>query len=91
MAEIEKIKITLDSQHEGIKVSHNVYQIFSIIKWLVHLSTGIYISNMLYKEVLFTEKSNPIVTTYFCLIALGCFLNVGLPIEKLANISLAGK
>lgn len=91
MAELNLVLVKLDSKHEGFEVKRWVYHLFSITRFLINITVLIIISLMLYKECLFNEKTNSIVVTYFSLISLGCFLNIGIPIDKLANISLTGK
>jgi hypothetical protein len=91
MAQSELVTISLDSKHEGFEVKRWVYNLVSFFRWLLNVSIVVGCSDMLYSKCLFNEKANPIVVSYFCLISLGCFLNVGIPIDKLANISLTGK
>ena len=91
----QPVTVKLDSKHDGFVVKRWVYNLFSIIRWLLNVGIVLYISRILYSECLFIDKDkvapNPIVISYFCLISLGCFLNIGIPIDKLANISLTGK
>jgi hypothetical protein len=91
MAQSEPVIIKIDSKHEGFEVKRWIYNFVSVLRWLINVGVVLNLSFMLYKECLFNEKVNPIVVTYFCLISLGCFLNIGIPIDKLANVSLTGK
>jgi hypothetical protein len=87
----ETVLIKIDSKHVGFNANRKAYNAYIIIKYLVNFGIVIYISNLLYNNVLFAKEANPIVTTYLCLIALGCFLNIGVPIDKISNVSLPVK
>ncbi|MEW6095464.1 MAG: hypothetical protein AB1567_02905 [bacterium] len=64
---------------------------YYLIEWglkLIFLGIGIFITILLYNKCLFNPNCNPIVTIYFTLLGLTCFLHAGLSIDKLANVKL---
>ena len=64
---------------------------FEIIRATAFFCFGVWILHILYYYCLFNPNTNNIVTVYFCLLSLGCFLSIGIPIDKISNISLTGK
>jgi hypothetical protein len=92
MSEIPKtVSIKAGTEHELQQVPRWLYLVgFYLVKILM-LGIGIYITiAILYKECLNSSTVNSIVVSYFCLLASACFLSLGLPIEKLGNISVSG-
>ncbi len=65
------------------------------LEWLVEkgvklffLGVGVSISVLLYNNCLFNPNCNTIVTIYFALLGLACFLHAGVSVDKLANVKL---
>lgn len=58
---------------------------------IIWISIGLLISSLMYFECLHEEKCNTIATLFFAIIGLSCFINVGLPIDKILNQELLSK
>ncbi len=71
-------------------ISKVKYYTILIIGKLFILTVGLIISYyILFKRcMLISSGCNPIVTVFFAIIALACFYNTGLPIDKILNIKL---
>lgn len=80
------LNVSLGTNHKVYKLSKKWYLIFTIIGKGIYLLIGLYVSNRLYKECLFNPGCNPAVTIYFCVLGLSCFINLGLPIDRLASL-----
>ena len=83
------LNVSLGTEHTVYRISKFWYLAISYFLKAIYLFTGLYISNRLYKECLLVKDCNSIVTTYFCILGLACFANVGLPIEKLVNVKFS--
>lgn len=88
MPQPELINVSLGTEHKVYKVRKGLYIAYTLSMKAIYLFIALFISYKLYKECLFDKECNLIVTTYFCVLGLAFFANVGLPIDKLANIKL---
>lgn len=84
----EPVVIKLDTKHAGFQVNRWLYNSITILRFLINITVIVWTTQMFYRECLFNPNVNPIVVTYFSLISFSCILNLGIPIDKLANISL---
>ena len=80
---------------EGVKPKPIVRFFQLVIAWFVeyffrglYLAIGICISWYLLDRCLYCQTCNSIVLTFFSIIGLACFANVGLPIDKIINSSI---
>lgn len=55
---------------------------------IIFFSLGVFITVLLYNKCLFNSSCNTIVTIYFALLGLTCFLHAGFSIDKLTNVKL---
>ena len=81
--------VSITTEHQQYVVTKGSYLVIAIIRFLFYGCVGIWIARMLYFECLHCVDCNIIVVTFFSLISLGCFVNIGLPIEKLANFKIS--
>ncbi len=86
----QQTEVTISTNERHLLSSSQVFW-FEFVRATLFLAFGGWIMHVLYYYCLFNTNTNPIVTVYFCLLSLGCFISVGIPIDKLANISLTGK
>lgn len=84
---IRTVPIKLDTEHELFLISKHWLLCFEIVRRIILLSVGIWITRVLFLYCLFNPGTNTIVTTFFCVISMACFISVGLPADKLAKIS----
>lgn len=78
-------------EYEGVEKIKSPKWRYYLIEWsikLIFLGLGVFLTVLLYNKCLFNPNCNTIVTIYFALLGLTCFLQAGLPIERLTNIKL---
>lgn len=81
--------VNIHTEREIIIVNKGWFIFFKILLFVIHGSVGIWISAILYNEGLHCMDCNNFVIIFFALVALGCFANMGLPIEKMSNIKVS--
>ena len=82
----ENLKVDEKSIH--IKIIPNRFAIiFEVIRRILNFSAGIFITYTLYDKCLFSEKCNDIVLVYLSLLSFVCFINCGVPVDKLIKIN----
>lgn len=81
--------VNIKTEHEQIVVKKSWFITLKIAMAIIHASIGIWIARILYFECLHCVDCNNIVIVFLSLISLGCFINVGLPIEKMSNIKVS--
>lgn len=82
------LTVDLSTEHTGIKVTRWMYVVYLILSKGAFLMIGMWLGKFLIDDCLHSKDANPIVVTYLTLTSLACFINCGLPIEKLSSISL---
>jgi hypothetical protein len=80
--------VNITTQHQQFVVSKKRYLTFALLRFVVHAVVGIWIASILYRECLHCTDCNIVVLIFLSIISLGCFVNMGLPIEKLANVKV---
>lgn len=80
--------VNIKTEHEQIIVKKWLFITVKILLFLIHASVGIWVASILYHECLHCTDCNNIVIIFLSIISLGCFINMGLPIEKLSNIKV---
>jgi len=80
--------VNVTTEHEQFVVSKTKYLVISIIRFLVHAGVGFWIANILYSECLHCNDCNSIVVSFLSIVSLGCFANIGLPLDKFANVKM---
>jgi hypothetical protein len=85
MSEHAKYKVDLTTKHTVYFVSKTAYTIAETIKFVIHLALGVWLANIVYNQCLFNSECNNVAVTFFCILALACFANCGLPIEQLTS------
>ena len=86
-----RVPMNLGTQHEVFTLNKWLYSIAYILVKGGLIYIGYFITkDVLYEQCLLNPNVNNVVVSYFCILASACFVALGLPIEKLANISFAG-
>ncbi len=80
--------VNIKTEREQIVVKKGWFVFLKISLFIVHASIGIWIATILYNECLHCIDCNNIVIVFLSLVSLGCFVNMGLPIEKMSNIKV---
>ena len=80
--------VNITTEHQQFVVSKKSYLGISIIRFFVHGIVGIWIARILYCECLHCTDCNITVVIFLSIISLGCFVNMGLPIEKFSNVKI---
>lgn len=86
---MKTLEVDLSTKHKSFDVPKWIYILIVIIFKGACLYFGYLIGKYLCSNCLFCKDCNPIVTTYLSIISLSCFVNIGLPIDKLANVSMS--
>lgn len=81
--------VNITTEHQQFIVNKKAYLAFAIVRFIAHAIVGIWIANILYAECLHCTDCNIVVTIFLSIISLGCFVNVGLPIEKFSNVKIS--
>lgn len=97
MAEVKDAKqengishpVNIKTEHEQIVVKKGWFVTLKLFLAIIHVSIGIWIARILYFECLHCTDCNTVVIIFLSIISLGCFINVGLPIEKMSNIKVS--
>ena len=82
----EVFTVNLDTMQRKYATPKWVCNLILFFSFVIHLSIGLYLNNMIYQEILHASSVNPVATAYYCILALCCFLQCGLPIDKIANV-----
>ncbi|MEW6609137.1 MAG: hypothetical protein AB1414_17125 [bacterium] len=80
-----------DLEYEVEKKEYTPKRKYYLFEWMgrgIFFGLGVWISFILYNQCLFNPDCNTIVTIYFAVLGLTCFLHAGFSIDKLANIKL---
>lgn len=85
------MKVKKSTAHTVKTISKKKGLIIAFFAKLPFAVIAICISYHLYTKCLIEPDVNPIVVIYFSLIGLACFIKLGFPIEKLANMELVKK
>lgn len=90
--EIEMEGLKEEIEYDGIEnTAKTSKKRYYFIEWsikLIFVGLGVFITVLLYNKCLFNPNCNLIVTSYFALLGLTCFLHAGFSIDKLANVKL---
>jgi len=81
--------VNITTKHQQFVVNKWMYIVFAVMRFLANAGIGIYIAIILYKECLHCPDCNTVVTTFLSLISIGCFVKMGLPLDKLANFKIS--
>ncbi len=93
MNEMEKVEgishpVNIKTEHEQIVVKKSWFIALKLFLAVVHAIIGIWLARILYFECLHCADCNTVVIVFLAILSLGCFINVGLPIEKMSNIKV---
>lgn len=83
------MKVDLGTKHNVFDVPKWVYITVIFIFKLGCLAIGIFIGKYLCDNCIHCNTCNPIVASYLSIVSLSCLINIGLPIDKLANVSMS--
>ncbi len=81
-------EVNITTKHQQFIVSRGLYLTISISRFIAHGLVGVWIAQILYNECLHCKDCNVVVTVFLSLISLGCFANIGLPIEKFSHVKI---
>ena len=81
--------VNIKTEHEQIVVKKGWFITIKLILAIVHAVLGIWLARILYFECLHCLDCNTAVIVFLSILSLGCFVNVGLPIEKMSNIKVS--
>lgn len=81
--------VNITTEHEQFVVSKKIYQVFIFGRFILHLVIGTLLAILLYNECLHCKDCNMVVIIFLSIISLGCFINIGLPIDKLSNLKIS--
>lgn len=85
----ETIKVSKDTKHIQIVPPKLVF-IYELLRRAINFFIGVYISYYLFDNCLFCKDCNSAVIIYMALLSLICFINCGIPVNKLIKINSLG-
>ena len=86
MSKDETIKVNKDTKHITTKPKWYVLA-YEILRRTLNIIFGLAISYELYDKCLMCKDCNNIVIIYFSLLEFICFINGGIPVNKLIKIN----